>query len=515
MNLLIDSWIPVREGATFKQISYKELLCTEQPGLQVALPRDDLELACIQMLAAMTQVIFIPKDKKELRTRIKISLTDKEYDEGIEKFNEKDREWFDLDHPNWPFMQVSDPKAVNSTPAQKLFPGLPAGNNHAFFNEKGEYNKICQSCAAIALFNLCTHTPNISGKHKGSLRGNAPVSTMIYDDILRKMIWMNVISQEMINKVFIGERIESPVWIEKIKQGEKIQTTEIGIARGLFWVPILLRLLPTKDDIICDCCGLPSNVRITEFLLGSDFKFEVNGLWPHPYSPRQLNLKKENETRKEKPEESIISFRTTAPAWTQFSELLYQADRTDKKEGYIPAAIVTQYHDLYNDKPLHLVIGGYRNKQASILQRKHELYSLPAKWNDDFRGRINEVTEIGLKGKEILANKVLFPVIKGNKEKGLKGVGVAINTQASAIYFHITEPFIHRMLRETSLKEYGKAKDAFIADTSLICFDIFDRVTLPYIHKPELMGTIALARDKLQNLLNKLKKDYRTIGGAE
>ena len=64
MNLLNDPWIPIRKGADFKHIAYKELLCSEQSDLQVALPRDDLELACIQMLAALTQVIFMPADKK-------------------------------------------------------------------------------------------------------------------------------------------------------------------------------------------------------------------------------------------------------------------------------------------------------------------------------------------------------------------------------------------------------------------------------------------------------------------
>jgi len=514
MNLLKDNWIPIRVETDFRHISYKELLCTKQPGLQVALPRDDLEMACIQMLAAMTQVIFMPKDKKELRARIKTPLSEKEYDEEVEKYNEKDRKWFDLDHPNWPFMQVPDPEAEKPTPVQKLFPGLPAGNNHAFFNEKDECGKICQSCAAIGLFNLCTHTPNISGKHKGCLRGNAPVSTMVYDGVVRKMIWANLISKEMIDKVYIGERVESPVWTENIKQGEKIHSANIGITRGLFWTPILVRLLPHKAEIKCDCCGLPSNIQITEFLLGSDFKFGVNGLWPHPYSPRQLNLKKDNKKRKNIPEESIVSFRIAEPAWTQFSELIYQSDKTDKKEGYIPAAVVTQYNDLYSDKPLHLVIGGYRNKQASIIQRRHELYSLPAGWNDDFRGQITEIIEIGLKAKETLINKVLYPVVKGNKDKGIKGVGVAINSQASAIYFHITEPLIHRMLRETSLREYGKTKGGFTDDISGICLDIFDRVTHPYIHNPEFIGAIAIGRNKLERLLNKLKKDHCSIGGA-
>jgi CRISPR system Cascade subunit CasA len=510
MNLLTDKWIPVRDGADFKQISYKELLCKEQPGLQVALPRDDLELACIQMLAAMTQVIFMPEDKIKLRTKIKTPLSEGDFDEGIKKY----LDWFDLDHEKWPFMQVSNLKIKDPTPIQKLFPGLPAGNNHAFFNEKDEFKKVCKSCAAIGLFNLCTHTPNISGKHKGSLRGNAPISTMVYDSILRKMIWMNVLSMEMVMRVFIGERIEEPVWVRNITQNDKILSNNIGITRGLFWTPILVQLISQEEEIVCDCCGLRSNIQISEFHLGSDFKFEITGLWPHPYSPRQLNILKEEKKGKEKPDETIVSFRSSEPAWTQFSELLYQRDRTDKKEGYIPAAVVTQYNTLSNCEPLHLIIGGYRNKQAAILQRRHELYSLPAGWNEDFRDRIDEIIGIGLEAEDILSKKVLYPAVKGQKEKGLKGIGTNINSQSSAIYFHLTEPIIHGMLRETTLKEYVTAKNKFIESISDICLEIFERVTLPYVHKPELMGTIALAHNKLEKLLNKLKKDHSTTGGA-
>lgn len=509
MNLLLDKWIPVRDSADYRQISYKELLCTEQPELQVAIPRDDLEMACIQMLSAMTQVIFMPKDKKGLRSRIKTPLSEQEFEEGIKGY----LDWFDLDHKKWPFMQVPDLKVKEKTPIQKLFPGMPAGNNHAFFNEKDEYEKVCQSCAAIGLFNLCTHTPNISGKHKGSLRGNAPVSTIIYDGILRKMIWMNVLSEEIVGRVFIGDCIKSPVWIEKIIENKNISSKDIGIERGLFWTPILLKLLQQKSEIVCDCCGHRSDTQIRKFFLGSDFKFEVTGLWPHPYSPRQLNILKKDKKGKEKPDETIVSFRTSEPAWTQFSELLYQRDRTDKKEGYIPAAVVTQYNALYSSEPLHLVIGGYRNKQAAILQRRHELYSLPAGWNDNFRDRINEIIEIGLEAEEILSKKVLFPAFK-SKKKGERSLKLAIDSKASTSYFHLTEPVIHGMLRKTSLKEYVTAKNIFIENISDLCLEIFDRVTLPYIHKPELISTITLAHNKLEKLLNKLKKDHLTTGGA-
>jgi hypothetical protein len=70
------------------------------------------------------------------------------------------------------------------------------------------------------------------------------------------------------------------------------------------------------------------------------------------------------------------------------------------------------------------------------------------------------------------------------------------------------------MLRDTSLREYIKTKDIFLEDLCQICFDIFDRVTRPFAIKPELIGTIALARVKLKRLLTEIKNNHTVTGGA-
>ena len=65
MNLLEDPWIPVRadDGAgAFRLLTYRDLLCEPGQHWQISLPRDDLELACLQLLACMTQVMYLPDD---------------------------------------------------------------------------------------------------------------------------------------------------------------------------------------------------------------------------------------------------------------------------------------------------------------------------------------------------------------------------------------------------------------------------------------------------------------------
>lgn len=72
MDLLKSAWIPVRADGgfgPFRLLRYEELLCSDQHWT-ISLPRDDLALAAIQLLACMTQIIFLPPDDPALRASI-------------------------------------------------------------------------------------------------------------------------------------------------------------------------------------------------------------------------------------------------------------------------------------------------------------------------------------------------------------------------------------------------------------------------------------------------------------
>jgi CRISPR system Cascade subunit CasA len=107
MNLLKDPWIPVRADAgtgVFRLLTYQQLLC--EPGnWQVSLPRDDLELACVQLLVCMTQVMFLPEDNPEWQKQLKNPLSPDNFAAGAAPC----REWFDLNHPTQPFMVITTP----------------------------------------------------------------------------------------------------------------------------------------------------------------------------------------------------------------------------------------------------------------------------------------------------------------------------------------------------------------------------------------------------------------------
>jgi CRISPR system Cascade subunit CasA len=90
MNLLFDPWIPVQKDNTHRHIALKELLCHDKRWT-VSLPRDDLEISCLQLLIALTQALFIPKDFDEWRNRPDVPLSEAEYDKQTQRY----KDWFD------------------------------------------------------------------------------------------------------------------------------------------------------------------------------------------------------------------------------------------------------------------------------------------------------------------------------------------------------------------------------------------------------------------------------------
>jgi len=191
MNLLTDEWVPVAHQGQFKHVSLKDILCREDDW-QISCPRDDFELATLQLLICLTQVLFTPRDAQELKARHAQVLDASEYLLGIDQYHD----WFDLLHPTHPFMQIRGVKAEKITPIQKLLIGLPEGNNHAFFNHAGEVKCIGLNYAAIALFHQASNCPGFGGGFKDGLRGKTPLSTFIKGNSLRTTIWLNILHEQ-------------------------------------------------------------------------------------------------------------------------------------------------------------------------------------------------------------------------------------------------------------------------------------------------------------------------------
>ena len=485
MNLLTDPWVPVQTDGKTRLIPLKQVLC-EEGDFQIALPRDDMELACLQLLICLTQVIFLPADAAELKQRIRKPLAEAEYEDGTTAY----LDWFDLDHPKTPFMQIRGVKAKGATPIQKLFVGLPEGNNHAFFNDPGEISAISASAAAIALFNQAMNAPSMGGGFKGGFRGGAPITTLMAGDRLRHDIWFNVLHKQSIERILPNfqhlRENDKPVWVDLIQPKSKIHAHEIGLLRGLFWQPAHIELRFAESAGICDLYGLETDRLVTGFFK-EKFVYEILGDWIHPHSPRVRDLKK--GTLK------YLSFTTTAPTWKQLNHLLVATE--DGKEGHAPAEVVAQFKRGLAQSN-QLIVGGYQNKQASILQRRHEYFPLRSGW-DKGGVYISAIVDMALEIKSLLRNK-LYGFAKASGATG-------VNEKAEALYYHQSEPMIHQALREIDWSQPGNRLPMLRDELIHLSWDIFEQITRPYSHEPKMIKALAKARATLGHAFYKLKEN--------
>jgi len=485
MNLLCGPWVPVREGAAVRHVTYKDVLCTDADR-QLSLGRDDLELAALQLLICLTQVIFPLGDKTELRRREREVLPAAEFDEGILPF----LPWFDMRHTQHPFMQVRGVRANDITPIQKLFPGLPEGNNHAMFNLANEVTAVCENCAAIALFNQASNSPSFGGGFKGSLRGAAPMTTLVKGPALRRTIWRNVLDQEYVKAKYVtAVSPDLPAWVDPIHQDQTISAGDIGLFRGLFWQPGHVELTAWQEGV-CQSCGSGTQSVTTGFVK-EKFKFDVIGMWSHPHSPKVWREKKG------KLAEWYASFTTVAPAWTQLAYVL-TANMADK-EGYQQAAVIARYREVfgpvYPGEPLNLIVGGYRASQANIVQRRHELFSLAHGWEGNLE-KIKDLVEFASGVRSVLRDQVN----RFGARVGVKGLA----QRADEMYYQSSESDVHKILRRMDWKEAAAAKQKIAAQLFGLARQTFLDVTQPYQHEPKMLQALALGRRSLEKALKKL-----------
>lgn len=491
MNLLIAPWIPVHRQGDMRQITYRELICGES-GWRISLPRDDLEMACLQLLIGLTQAMFTPKDMAAWLDRQVASVTDEEFDSAIQPF----LTWFDLADAEMPFMQSKTVKAKEDTPIQKLFIGLPEGNNHAFFNQVGEVHVACPSCTAIVLYNQASSSPSFGGGFKTGLRGMAPITTLVQGNDLRETVWRNVLTAASLDRSMPGWRETSPrdkpVWVSPIEAANTQHAANLGLIRGYFWQPAKLRLQPPVPASVCDCCGTTIEAGYTGFIK-EKFNYTLEGLWPHPLSPRQWEVKQGVKS------ESCLSFTNSAPAWTQLSQFIMDGVDSKGREGYSPAPVVQQFREAkdFRELSLFLLVDGYRNKQAAVLERRHELFNLAAGW-DSHIADIQAMVNIGIEIKDALRSSLF---------RFFKQTGIACHEAGQARFYRQSERLVHGALIDMkSDEDFFAARDRLANQLAELTRDIFDAETAPYRHRPEIYAEIAKTRASLNSKLKTLQE---------
>lgn len=493
MNLLTDTWIPVQQAGLMEKISLQQLLCGEKQG-ELCLPRDDMEFACLQLLVAITQVLFTPADKKQLVQRIKQPLTQQEYMAGCEG----KLDWFDLDHPETPFMQFRGVNAKELTPMDKLMAGVADGTNKAFVNPQGIVNGLCAGCVSIALYNTAYNSPSMGGGFKSGMRGSTPITVLIRGEDLQQTLWHNVLSEESLEKEMSWYSQTTgvpPNYVQGLVKDSKVSVSKIGLLQGLFWQPAHFELAPVESDGACSCCG--QQLPLYSGFKKEKFNYTIEGVWPHPLSARTFSVKKGQR------EEKFPSFTTTQPSWVHLAKLV--VDKDDGKEGYHPVPVITQLKS-FGAKRLDLMVGGYRNNQATVLERRHEMYSLASNWQENTQ-IVDELINLAQNYKKTL-RKALYLFGEGIKDR-FAGAGVNLTEQYDALFYQQTEQLMHQSLADIDFAHPSPALDILAAALKTEVLKLFEQAVSPYQQEPKMLKALASSR----RLLNKYLKELETHGG--
>jgi len=496
MNLLTDDWIPVRpqQSGAARQINLQTLLCGGERW-ELTLPRDDMELAALQLLICIVQVLLPPADKKDWAERIAKPLSSETLDTAARDY----QEWFQLNHKDYPFMQVKNVTATERTSLDKLFTGLDTSTNSQFVNEPNLAENLCPSCVSIALFNYASTSPSFGGGFKYGIRSTCAVTTFARGQDLLSTIWLNILTQDSLDEYNPGWKkivCQPPTWVELVKEKSTIPAHKIGLLRGLLWQPGHIELNDSVKSGACSCCGQVSEKLYSNFNKAK-FDYRIEGFWEHPHSPYSFTVK--DGGRKIE----YLRFSHAAPAWTQLSSYIVKKDISDDKgneQGQRPAMVIRQLKKYLpgNADKLELLIGAYRNKSAKILERRHELLMLNRGWETNSI-IVHELVEHALKYKTALRNS-LFTCSRKNKKNNprLKITGLPLHEIGETQFYRRSEDLMMRSLADIDFNNTLPTYLELDKQLKHICESIFTELTSPYEHDLELFRTLAIARRSLQ-----------------
>jgi CRISPR system Cascade subunit CasA len=377
----------------------------------------------------------------------------------------------------------------------KLLAGVADGTNKAFVNPQGLGEVLCAGCAAIALFNAANNSPSMGGGFKGSLRGSTPITVMIKGRDLRQSIWLNVLTEETAEAVmpwYQDTKEQLPNYLDTIKAEAKIPASAIGLYRGLLWQPAYFELLPPQASRHCSCCGCVEPVY--NGFNKAKFNYTVEGVWPHPLSARTFTIKKGER------EERFPSFTTTAPTWTHLSRLV--VDQQNDKEGQQTAPVIQQARTFMASDKIPLIVGGYRNNQATVLERRHEMFILAQGWAEH-GDVIHQIIANGLAYKTAI-RKALYLFAVGIKDK-VNGSGVNLCDPVEANYYQQTENLLHQSLATMNYKAPMEAQQTLNDQLKSVVTELFNQATEPYRQEPKMLKALALARRSLHKSLQELE----------
>lgn len=292
MNLLTDSWIPVRRvDGTRDCISPLDILrdSAENPVQRIDSVRPDFEGSLYQFLIGLYQILLSPKDTEAWWDLFEETPEPETLRERIDLLIPA----FELDTGEHRFMQDG---SVSDTEEWSIG-NLLIEINNTLFLKSGVIRHLCPTCAAMALLTLQLNSPSGGRGHMTSLRGGGPLTTILMLPDSEMTLWNTVVLNLLTESEFRTSRIP-PVssseivrifpWLGNLpgSKGGKIVTTEDLHPFHVYWnVPRRIYLdFSSVSSGMCDLCGCLSDHLLTRYW-SQAYGVKYGEDWSHPLTP--------------------------------------------------------------------------------------------------------------------------------------------------------------------------------------------------------------------------------------
>ncbi|GLU33692.1 type I-E CRISPR-associated protein Cse1/CasA [Trinickia caryophylli] len=193
------------------------------------------------------------------------------------------------------FMQDRDPlNDGNAKSTAELLIDTGSSSNQ-FFNKQPDWQGLCASCVAQALFTLQINAPLGGRGHLTSLRGGGPLTTLVLpkeaDASLWNKLWLNVLPLAGEDEAWREDRPLSDKlpWLAATrvsdKNGTETRPEDVHPAHAYWSMSRRIRLDP--DDIVagaCEVCGEKHNTLYRRYR-ASTYGTDYAGPWQHPLTP--------------------------------------------------------------------------------------------------------------------------------------------------------------------------------------------------------------------------------------
>lgn len=424
-NVLRDRWIPLVTDGGVRRASYGELLSGEAEGTDILHPRDDLRFYARMLLSALTQALFTPRTVEELAGHLAQPLSRAAVEARIDEVAED----FFLSGEDAFLQDALTETEENATP--RLFLDVPSGSRHLLFRPAHAYSALCPSCAVMALYGIQAFAPQGGRGQSPGVRGSPPVTTLVWQPMLRASIWANVLCQQSIDALGLPPEHVARPW----KQARMERTGDsLSLLEGLFWQPRAVRFV---DDVAgtCDACGT-DGPRVSARSFGAKSKV-AGGFFRHPHTPAI----RDTSPRAKRPW-APLHLKADRPAWVGLADLLGSVRGTDTGAGrqVLAAPVVAQWFEALDHQEVSLVLLSYSTDQAKIRARFSESFSFSMQGHGS--DALADVRVLITQAEETLAalsNALRSANAKGNDRKADPGFWAA---DAQASFWQRTEtPF--------------------------------------------------------------------------